>query len=46
MAHFEKRVDAMGGKAMVVFGNLPLAERRELEALEREWRAKPPGSAT
>ncbi|MEN9575799.1 MAG: hypothetical protein RL514_3654 [Verrucomicrobiota bacterium] len=35
-----------GGMRERIFGSLPLAERRELEALEREWRDKPPGSAT
>ncbi len=27
-----------------IFGSLPLAERRELEELERQWRDNPPGS--
>ena len=26
-----------------IFGDLPIADRRELEALERQWREKPPG---
>ncbi len=32
-----------GGMRERIFGSLPLAERRELEALERQWRENPPG---
>lgn len=35
-----------GGMRERIFGKLPIADRRELEELERQWREKPPGPAT
>ncbi len=35
-----------GGMRERIFGGLPIAERRELEALERQWRDNPPGPGT
>lgn len=33
-----------GGMRERIFSELPIAERRELEALERQWRENPPGA--
>lgn len=35
-----------GGMRERIFSELPIAERRELEELERRWREHPPGTAT
>jgi hypothetical protein len=34
-----------GGMRERIFSGLPIADRRELEELERQWRENPPGSA-